>query len=164
MTRKCCLLFLCILVTITFVINSCKKSSTNPIQSLLTSGTWQLASTTTTYYTGPSLISTVTVTDSCTQTLIFKTDLTCSYSNFNCIAQTSAGTWHLTGNNLYLNTTLSSRDTTAAGSSAPFKYAQIKTLGQFSLVLTTGDFAPNYSLTQARVIVDYGFIRQKTIL
>ena len=164
MKIKYYLFFFSILIAFAFVTNSCKKSSVNPIQSLFTNGAWQLASITTTYYTGSMKDSTLTVTDSCTQILTFNTNFTCSYTNFDCITQNNTGTWYLTGNNLYLNTTLSSSDTTAAGSAAPFKYAQIKTLGQFSLVLTTGDFAPNYSLTQPRVTVDYGFVRVKTIL
>ena len=164
MKYKRSLFFLCGILITAFAINSCKKSSVNPVQSLFSSGAWQLASVTTTYYTGSITDSAVTVTDSCTQLFTFNANLTCNYTNFDCVTQTNTGTWFLTGNNLYLNTTLMSKDTTAAGSSAPFKTAQIITLGQFSLVLRTGDFAPNYSTTQARVTVDYGFIRAKTIL
>ena len=164
MIHKRCLLFFSVLLFLAFIVNSCKKTNTNPIQSLFTSGSWQLASVTTTYYTGGNQDSAKTVTDSCTQIFVFSANLTCSYTNFDCITQVNTGTWSLTGNNLYLNTTISSRDTTAAGNSAPFKYAQIRTLGQFSLVVRTGDFAPVYSTTAKTVTVDYGFIRAKTIL
>lgn len=146
------------------VINSCKKMNQNPIQALFTGGTWQLASVMAFNYVGPSQISTDTLNTTCllTQNFTFNTNNTCTYTNFDCIMQTpQAAQWSLTPNELFLQTNIVCKDTTAAGSSMPFSYAQILNLGQYSLVLQTGDIQPNYSLTQHRRIIQYGFVRQK---
>jgi hypothetical protein len=72
------------------------------------------------------------------------------------------GRWAFIGNNLYLSCDMTCKDTTAAGSSKPFQNARIQNLGQYSLVLQTGDLQTYYSPTQPRRIVQYGFIRVKT--
>jgi len=151
---------------VALIINSCKKTTISPIQQLFTGGTWELASLQTTYYTGNTADSTVTDSSTCltSQFFTFNTNYTCTYTNFDCITQTSAAApWSLTGNQLYLQTAVVCKDTTKAGSSTPFAYAQIENLGVYSLVLNTGDIQPNYSLTAQRKIVTYGFIRQKNI-
>jgi len=148
-----------------FVINSCKKDSLSAIQTLFTGGEWQLASVMVYNYTGNSLVSTDTLNTNCNlgQFFTFNINGTCNYTNFDCLAQPVAnGTWSLTTNQLYLQTNLLCKDTTKAGSSEPFSYAGIQNLGQFSLVLQTGDIQPNYSLTKPRRIVQYGFIRRVT--
>ncbi|MDR3694362.1 lipocalin family protein [Mucilaginibacter sp.] len=146
------------------VINSCKKTSISSIQQLFTGGTWELASFQTIYYTGNQADSTVTDSSTClnSQFFTFNTNNTCTYTNFDCITQTSAAaTWSLTGNQLFLQTSVVCKDTTKAGTSTPFAYAQIMNLGIYSLVLNTGDIQPNYSLTAKRKVFVYGFIRQK---
>ena len=163
MKNKRLLLLLTGLVT-AFVINSCKKDNQSAISALFTGGTWQLASVQTFNYTGNTLTSTLASTDSCitTQFFTFHTDNTCSYTNFDCLSQTSPGAkWSLAPNQLYLMSEVVCKDTSAAGTSQPFIYAQIINLGDNSLVLRTGDVQPNYSLTKLRKIVQYGFIRQK---
>jgi hypothetical protein len=147
------------------VINSCKKEKTNAIQALLV-GKWQLASVQATYYTGNIMDSTTMLNTTCdsNQVFTFKADNTCTYTNFHCLAQpVASGQWSLTQNQLYLQSNIVCKDTTAAGSSMPFNYAQIYNLGQFSLVLNTGDIQPNYSLTAKRKIIQYGFINQKSL-
>jgi hypothetical protein len=153
-------------LTIALVINSCKKSGQTPIAALFTGGTWQLASVMAFNYTGNSLISTDTLnTDTTchsTQFFTFNTDNTCTYTNFDCLTQTPpAAKWTLSQNQLFLTANVVCKDTTAAGSSMPFANAAIINLGQFSMILQTGDIQPNYSLTKKRRIVEYGFIRQK---
>jgi hypothetical protein len=159
------LIFALLILFTGLVINSCKKEKVNAIQALLV-GKWQLASVEATYYTGNTMDSTVTLNTTCDslQVFTFKSDNTCTYTNFHCLPQPiSNGQWTLTQNQLYLESNMVCKDTTAAGSSKPFSYAQIYNLGQFSLVLNTGDVQPNYSLTAKRKIVQYGFINQKSL-
>jgi hypothetical protein len=160
--KRLLLLLPCLIIAM--VVNSCKKTSLNPIQALFTGGTWQLASVMAFNYVGSQEVSIDTLNTTClsTQNFTFNTNNTCTYTNFDCITQTpSAGQWSLTPNELFLQANIVCKDTTAAGSSMPFSYAKIQNLGQYSLVLWTGDIQPNYSLTQPRRIVQYGFIRQK---
>jgi hypothetical protein len=149
-------------LVIAVIINSCKKSGQSPIQALFTGGQWQLSSVQVTYYTGNSIDTSITISTPCMQDFIFNTNNTCTYSNFDCITQsTPAASWSLTPNQVYLQTNMVCKDTSAAGSSMPFSYAAIQNLGQFSLVLQTGDIQPNYSLTAKRKIIQWGFVRQK---
>ena len=159
------LLLLTVLI-VALVINSCKKSGASPISALFTGGYWELASVQVTYYTGNSADSTITLDSACTlkQSFTFNANNTCTYTNFDCITQTSASAqWSLSSNQLFLYANVVCKDTTAAGSSKPFAYASIQNLGQFSLVLQTGDIQPNYSLTKPRRIVQYGFINLKAL-
>src|SRR3978361_680658 len=115
-------------LAIALIINSCKKTSQNPIESLFTVGTWQLASVQVFNYTGNTLILTQTLTDSCksTQFFTFSKDNTCVYTNFHCINQTSASAkWSLTPNQLFLIADVVCKDTSATGTSMPFIYAHI---------------------------------------
>ena len=160
-------LFLTGLILVALVANSCKKQTQSPIQALFTGGTWQLASVFAYNYIGNTQTTTDTLnTDSTchlTQFFTFKTDNTCTYTNFDCLTQSpAAATWTLTPNQLFLQANIVCKDTSSStGTSMPFSYSKIVNLGQFSLVLQTGDIQPNYSLTKPRRIVQYGFIRQK---
>ncbi len=167
MKNKRLLLFLLGLIFVAMGVNSCKKQSQSVIEQLFSGGYWELASVTATYYTGPATDSIVTLNSDTVchlgQKFTFNTNNTCTYTNFDCITQTTApASWSLTANQLYLQANVICKDTTAAGSSTPFAYAQIQNLGQFSMILNIGDIQPNYSLTQKRVIYQYGFIRQKS--
>jgi hypothetical protein len=157
---------LLILIIITcLVFNSCKKNNTSPVQTLLI-GKWRLASVIVTYYTGNSTDSTVTLNTSCdsAQVFTFNANNTCTYKYFDClISPVTSGNWSLTSNQLYLQATVVCKDTTAAGSSKPFSNAAIINLGQFSLVLNTGDIQPNYSLTAKRKVIQYGFINENAL-
>ena len=158
--KKRYLLLLLVLV-VGFIVNSCKKTGQNPIETLFTGGTWQLASIEITKYTGNTQISDTTINDTCSQFFTFKADFTCTYTNFNCLTQPIAtGQWSLTPNKLFLIADMAC-DSTATLTVKPFINAQIFNLGQYSMVLSTGDIAPNYSLIRPRQIVKYGFIRQK---
>jgi hypothetical protein len=150
---------------VTVLYNSCKKEGQSPIQGLFTSGSWQLASILVFNYTGNILISTDTLNTTCDSVQRFTfTGNTCTYTNFDCIAQKSASaTWTLSPNQLFLYANVVCKDTTKAGSSMPFTNAAIQNLGQFSLVLQTGDIQPNYSLTKPRRIMQYGFINIKAL-
>ena len=158
-------LLLLILVIIAGIVNSCKSDNQSPIHALFTTGTWQLASVTRTYFTGNTIDSTKKLDTACTlsQFFTFNSNGTCTYTNFDCVAQpVASGKWSLTANQLYLVSDIVCKDSTKAGSSSPFTNAEIYNLGQYSLVLITGDVQPNYSLTKQRQQVQYGFIRQKT--
>ena len=168
MKNKRLFLFLLALILIAVGVNSCKKQNQSPIEQLFTGGYWELASVTATYYTGNQQDSVVTLnTDTACQAgqkFTFLTNNTCTYTNFDCLTQTTAAaSWSLTPNQLYLQANVVCKDTSDKGSSIPFAYAQIENLGQFSLVLNIGDIQPNYSLTAPRRIVQYGFINQKAL-
>ena len=166
MKNKRFFLFLTGLVLVSLVVNSCKKDTQSPIKQLFTGGTWQLASVYAVNYIGNQAVSmdTLNTDTAChaTQFFTFNTNNTCTYTNFDCITQSpAAASWTLTPNQLFLETNIVCKDTTKVGSSMPFANAEIINLGQFSLVLLTGDIQPNYSLTKPRRTVQYGFIRQK---
>lgn len=142
---------------------SCKKTGQTSIHALFSGGRWQLASVTAIYYTGNSEDSTKVLTDSCSTSQYFTFSAnTCTYINFDCIPQSPSGSWSLSPNQLFLYAQVVCKDTSAMHSSAPFSNAQIINLGQYSMVLHTGDVQPNYSLTKKRRILEYGFIRQKS--
>jgi hypothetical protein len=167
MKNKFPLLFIIALVVAGALANSCKKDKNSNIPALLTNGVWELASVQVYYYTGNTQIGNPdTLNTDCdkSQYFTFKSDNTCTYTNFDCIEQTSTGTWNLTENKLYFSSDIVAKDTVAGGSTStekPFNYTQIETLGTYSLVLQTGDVEPNYSATKARTVKRYGFIRQK---
>jgi hypothetical protein len=150
---------LLLVIAIGLIVNSCKKTGQNAIATLFTGGTWKLASIETKNYIGNQQLSDTSINDTCSQFFTFKADNSCSYTNFSCVTQTTSGTWTLAKNQLYLYADIPLKakpDTTVN----PFNNAHIKTLGQYSMVLETGDITPNYSLTQPRTIVVYGFVRQ----
>jgi len=156
------LLFSCLLVGL--IINSCKKDNQGTIAKLLVGGKWQLASVMQYNYIGSSLTSTDTLNTTCTSTqyFTFSSDNTCTYTNFDCLPQTSASaSWALTSDQLHLQAAVVCKDTTAAGSSKPFADSQIINLGQYSMVLLTGDIQANYSLTAKRTQIQFGFVRVK---
>jgi hypothetical protein len=146
------------------MVNSCKKNNQSPIASLFTGGTWQLASVMAFNYIGNQQTSTDTLNTTCdtAQFFTFNKDYTCNYSNYSCTPQpTASGSWSLTADNLYLMADMTCKSDTGISPLKPFINAQIINLGQFSMVLNTGDISPNYSLTKKRRILQYGFIRQK---
>jgi len=146
------------------IINSCKKTNQSPIQSLFTGGTWQLASILAYNYIGNQQTSIDTLNNPCAldQYFTFNKDNTCTYSNYSCKSQpVSSGQWSLSPNQLFLMADMTCSTDTSANFK-PFINAQIINLGQFSMILNTGDIQPNYSLTRKRRILQYGFIRQKS--
>jgi hypothetical protein len=163
MKNKIPLLFVLGLVLINLLSNSCKKDNQSSIQSLLTNGTWQLASVYQIYFVGDTVKHEDTLNTLCdtTQLFTFKSDNTCTYTNFDCLKQpVSSGHWSLSSDQLYLSSDMICKDTTATGSSKPFITAQIFNLGQFSLILRAGD-VQNYTQSTKRKVIRYGFIRQK---
>ncbi|MGZ3823050.1 MAG: hypothetical protein ACXVB6_20825, partial [Mucilaginibacter sp.] len=82
-------------------------------------------------------------------------------TNFDCLPQSVKGHWTLSPNKLFLYCDMVCQDTTAAKSSKPFQTAKIVNLGQYSLVLQTGDLETYYTPSQVRTVTQYGFIRQK---
>lgn len=168
MKNKLPLIFIVGLVAINLLSNSCKKDNNSNIPHLLTSGVWQVASIQVYNFVGNTQVGNPdTLNDSCqkTQFFTFNTDNTCSYTNFDCLDQTTKGNWTLTPNRLYFSSDMVAKDTIAGGKQStevPFSNTQIVNLGTYSLVLQTGDVEPNYSATKKRRVVRYGFIRQKS--
>jgi len=155
------------MVLTSLFINSCKKDDQSNIPNLFSTGVWQLASVNVYHYIGDSQESVDTLNTNCdtTQLFTFNKDMTCTYTNFDCKVQpTAKGTWSLAEDKLYLHADIVCQDTIKAGkgSSKPFENAQVFNVGQFSLVLQTGDTQPYFTSTQVRTITRYGFIRQKT--
>lgn len=162
--KRTALLFFLFVVSIALIVNSCKKDNLSHIPGLL-AGNWQLASITVTNYIGDAQVSLDTLNQTCEdiQLFTFNADNSCSYTNFQCNPDTVKGRWSLTDNKLFLISDIVCKDTTKAsgGTSKPFENTKIVTLGNYSMVLETGDVEPNYSATKKRRIMRYGFIRQK---
>jgi|EndMetStandDraft_4_1072995.scaffolds.fasta_scaffold331329_2 hypothetical protein len=163
MKNKLPFLFISGLILINLLSNSCKKDKQNNIAALFSSGSWQLASVRYTISVGDTIKLDTILNTTCdtTQVFTFKDDKTCTYTNFNCIHQpTASGNWALSENNLFLNSDIVCKDTTKVGSSKPFANAQIYNIGQYSLVLLTGDIQ-NYTINTKRKVIRYGFVKQK---
>ena len=163
MKNKTLPLFLLGFVLMALLVNSCKKAEQGTIESVLTSSGWQLASVTQTTYLGEAILSTETLNTNCplTQIFAFKTDNSCTYTNFECLQQNASGKWSLSEDKLILYVDMMSQDTTAAGSSKPFAATRIINLGLYSMVVETGPVS-NFSTTVPRKVRRYGFIRQKS--
>jgi hypothetical protein len=150
------------------VINSCKKDNQNSVETLLTRGKWQLASVMVYNFVGSSQVGTTdTLNTNCdsTQIFTFNTNNTCGYTNFECIPQKSTGSWTLSSDQLTLISNMTCIDTLIGGKvdplpSKPFQNTKIINLGQYSLVLETGDINTFYTSTTKRRIVQYGFVHQ----
>ena len=150
-------------IIIGFTTNSCKKSNQDYLQTLLTDAHWQLASLTVTQTRNDTTLLNDTINPLCslTQSLTFNGNGTCTYTNFDCISQTVTGHWSLTSNKLYLVSDLKFQDTTAIVDPTPFTNAQILNLGQYSLVLKTGDLGIFHPPNTVLTVFTYGFVRVK---
>ncbi|MFI5157945.1 MAG: hypothetical protein ACHQF4_03720 [Sphingobacteriales bacterium] len=157
------------LVVAGLVINSCKKDNQNSVQVLLTRGKWQLASVMVFNRLGSSTISTDTLNVNCdsTQIFTFNTNNTCSYSNFECIPQKTNGNWTLSSDQLTLTSDILCKDTLIGGKAdsvkrKPFQNTKIVNLGQYSMVLQTGDVNTFITSTTKSRVIQYGFVHQTT--
>src|SRR5476651_2585852 len=143
--------FLFCLTAISLLVNSCKKDNSGTVENVLAHGTWQLASVLRINYIGSTNVSTDTLNAKCllSQTFAFNADNTCTFTNFSCISQTSKGQWQLSDDKLTLQSTLSCTDTlgTATVTAQPFLTARIINLGQYSMILETGDLSSYYLST-----------------
>ncbi|HEY4198755.1 MAG TPA: lipocalin family protein [Mucilaginibacter sp.] len=156
------LFVLCCFAVIGLTTNSCEKNNSDNIPVLFTGGQWQLSSMQVTYATGALTDSVVFRDTTCTfiQAFTFNADNTCTFTNYSCDPQTSSGHWSLSTNKIFLNSDIS---VDSSGVKVmPFKNAQIQNLGQYSLVLNTGDLQSYYLPTTKRVITQYEFVRVKT--
>lgn len=164
MKLKVRLLLLFVLATTSILINSCKKSKQDYIETLITGNQWQLSSAMVTTYIGSGMVSEVTLDTTCNlaQMFRFNSDKSCTYTNFDCLTQTSKGTWLLSNDKLFLYANMTCQDTTTAKRSKPFLTARIVNLGQYSLILQTGDLQTYYSPTQKRIRYQWGFVRVKS--
>jgi len=159
------LIFILCLLMLSVFCGACKKQTQSSIQSLFTNGSWQLSTVIVTVSVGDTIKSTDTLNTTCdkTQLFTFSADGTCTYSNFHCKTQPLAtGKWVLGPDQLYLKSDIVCQDTfkRGTGKSKPFENAQILTLGQYGMVLVTGDIQ-NYSATKRRTVMRYGFVKQK---
>jgi len=162
MNKKNLLLLITVLCAIVLVNSSCKKQQQTTVAQLLSTGTWQLASIKVTY-TNKLVTTYDTLNTNCNllQSIIFKSDNTCTYANFDCIQQQANGHWQLSTDQLTLAIPdMTCQDTTKAGSSKPFVNAQLINAGQYSLVIQTGDYNIIPTTTNSTKVIRYGFIRQ----
>jgi hypothetical protein len=162
MKNKVLYLFLPLIIIISVCVNSCKKESQlSNIQTLFTNGTWQLASEVQLNYLGSNQLATDTIICDSTQLFTFTSTTTCTYTNYGCAAQKVSGNWSLTSDALYLMTDLAFTQTGSSTTVKPFTTCKIVNLGQYSMVLQTGDISVFPSPTTKRTIFQYGFVRQK---
>ena len=167
MKHKIIFFFIACLLLAGAAINSCKKDNNTSIQTLFTTGTWQLASVRVTNYLGSSTVNTYYLNDTaCTKTqyFTFPTNGTCTFTNYHCITQLTTGTWSLSKDQLYLMVNMTCLDTLTGGKvtklTPVFTYTKIMTLGPYSMVLQTGDIGAYYTSTTKRTIYQYGFVHQ----
>lgn len=153
-------ILLCIMA-ISLLLNACKKDKDTAIDSFLTNGTWQLANLQEFTYKGSILQKTDTINKKCAinQKITFNDDQSCNYSgNFQCNNQTANGKWNLIKRDtIRLQSDLSLKDSTNQFTE-PLKDARIINLGQYSMVLETGDINPVYTSQQIRKIFRYSFV------
>jgi hypothetical protein len=164
MKNKILFLFLPLLIITSMGVNSCKKDSQlSSIQTLFTSGTWQLASEVAFNYLGSNQLATDTLNTDCdsTQLFTFPNNTTCTYTNYGCVGQKVTGSWSLSTDALYLMTNLTFKQSGDTTTVKPFTYCKIVNLGQYSMVLQAGDISVYPSPTTRRKIYQYGFVRQK---
>lgn len=144
--------------------NSCKKDDPTNIRNLFTSGPWELASLQVFNYVGTTQGKTDTLNQDCDKKQIFRfnDDNTCTYSNYNCVEQLPTGTWSISKDRLYLISEIAC-DTSAETNSSirPFTNTKIVNLGQYSMVLQTGDFQETNQPAKVRRVVQYSFTRQR---
>ena len=170
MRKKLLLFGLIVGLLIAFTTNfSCKKNDQNYLNTLLTTGHWQFASLVVTQFHGDTTISTDTLFSDCSlaQNFTFNPNGTCTYTDFSCVQQSATGHWSFSKDYLYLMSDMACQDTipsdtTVNGSYVPFKNAKIVNLGQYSLVLKTGDLQQFYAPNQKRTINVFGFVRVKS--
>jgi len=153
-----------LLIVAGIAVNSCKKDTAGSVDNLIARGTWQLASVMRFNYVGGTNVSIDTLKAQCSgdpQTFTFNNDNTCSYTNFSCIPQNAKGLWKFSDDKLTLISSLSAQDTLgkATVTATPFINARIMNLGQYSMILETGDLSSYYLSTDKRHIKRYGFIR-----
>jgi hypothetical protein len=164
MKNKKIYLLLAGLLVLSFFINSCKKEKQTSIPSLFTTGEWQLGSIVRTTYLGDQQLAQDTIPSDSTQIFKFNNDMTCTYTNFDDNVGTIAGKWSLSDTQLYLFSDITYSDTTSAGTKQPFINAHIINLGEFSLVIETGDIQNYYTATDTRIIRRYGFVRIRPVI
>jgi len=168
MKHKIIFLFIACLLLTGIAINSCKKDTNTSIQTLFTTGTWQLASVKVTNYLGSSTINTYYLDTACTQTqyFTFPSNNTCTFTNYHCITQSTTGTWSLTKDQLYLMVNMPALDTLSGGkdtvTTQVFANTKIVNLGPYSMTLQTGDIGAYYTSTTKRTIFEYAFVHRTT--
>ncbi|HVV54230.1 MAG TPA: lipocalin family protein [Mucilaginibacter sp.] len=157
----CCLF--CVAAAAVFTA-SCKKNNQDYIYTLFTGGQWQLTSVMRYHVLSKALLYTDTLNTDCLQKqfFTFNPDQTCSYTNFDCLTQKSAGHWSISQDKLVLLADMTCQDTTAAQSSKPFVNSRIRNVGQYSLVLRTGQYNSYYPAGDTVVYTDYSFVRVKS--
>jgi hypothetical protein len=169
MKNKILFFFIAMLLLTGIAVNSCKKDNNSSIQTLFTTGRWQLASVLVYHYLGSSQTSVDTFNTTCdtTQYFTFPNNNTCTYTNYHCVHQDIAtGTWSLTHDQLFLLVNITCTDTLPGGSATthvhPFGYTKILALGPYSMILQTGDIGAYYTSTTKRTVYQYGFVHLTT--
>jgi hypothetical protein len=138
---------------------SCKKEKQSSVPSLFTYGTWRLGSIQVDHYLGGTRLKPDTLDLDSIQTFVFNKDMTCSFTNFDNKAGTVSGTWGLSDTKLYMFANITYPEVTTDGTKQPFINCQIVNLGEYSMVIQTGDLQTYYNPTDTRTIRTYGFVR-----
>lgn len=169
MKHKIIFFFIACLLLTGIAVNSCKKDNTTSIQTLFTTGTWQLASVKVTNYLGSSTVNTYYLNDTtCTKTqfFTFPSTNTCTFTNYHCIEQSTTGSWTLSKDQLFLMVNMTCLDTLAGGKgqvmTPVFANTRIVNLGPYSMTLQTGDIGAYYTSTTKRTIFEYAFVHRTT--
>lgn len=163
MRNKFILFCLIGLAFIAVVVNSCKKSNKDYIETLFPGGQWQLASTMRYHVLNNATLKTDTLNAICdsAQVFTFFDNNTCTYAHFDCQPQPKAsGTWSLSSSKLILMANMTCTDS-VKNQVQPFSNARIMNLGQYSLVLRTGEYNTYYPAGDTVVYTEYSFVRVK---
>ncbi|MGV8878963.1 MAG: hypothetical protein ACOH2A_08025 [Sphingobacteriaceae bacterium] len=143
--------------------NACKKDKNTAVESFLTNGAWELANLQQFTYLGSVLQKTDTINRKCVinQTITFNNDRSCTYTgNFQCNSQSAKGNWNmLKKDTIRLQSDLSLKDSTNQ-LTQPFRDSRVVNLGQYSLVIETGDIGAIFTSRQVRKIFRYSFVHE----
>lgn len=155
-------ILLCLVIS-SLLTSACKKDKNTAVDSFLTNGAWQLANLQQFTYLGSVLQKTDTINKKCVinQTITFNTDKSSTYSgNFQCNNQSAKGNWNLIKKDtIRLQSDLSLKDSTNQ-LTQPFRDSRVVNLGQYSLVMETGDIGAIFSSRQVRKILRYSFVHK----
>ena len=165
MKNKYILSILCVLLAVSFMVNSCKKDNQlSLVKTFFNDSKWQLATVERKDKLNGLVVSDTTYAPcDLNQYFTFSSNNTCTYTNYHCISQAQSGTWALTNFGLYLTSNIALQDTISADSCCkvthPFQYVEISTVGNYSLILRTGDIGSFATTNLKATIYLYGFVR-----
>ncbi|MBS7563977.1 hypothetical protein KHS38_06130 [Mucilaginibacter sp. Bleaf8] len=150
-----------LLLVVCWSTNSCKKNNPDATIGIFLARDWRLASQQVANYVGDS-VRRDTLNTNCDKVQVFgfKSDGSCTYRNYDCVADQAQGNWSLSNDRVILYSDVVCKDASSK-TFQPFKRASILNLGQNSLVLEVNDTIDTIRLvplTVRRKVTRYGFI------